>query len=116
MTRQLAEARRTAESSRVALEASKSHLESILANLSAGVLVFDHELRLSISNHGAQAILGAELEPFAARMSEHFAAHGAEGWEIELALKGTAKTLHARGVRLPQITGGGYVVVFDDVT
>jgi nitrogen fixation/metabolism regulation signal transduction histidine kinase len=116
MTRQLSEARRTAESSRVALEASKSHLESILANLSAGVLVFDHELRFSISNHGAQAILGAELEPFAARMSEHFAAHGAEGWEVELALKGTAKTLHARGVRLPQITGGGYVVVFDDVT
>ncbi|HEX6691917.1 MAG TPA: ATP-binding protein, partial [Burkholderiales bacterium] len=116
MTRQLSEARRTAESSRVALEASKSHLESILANLSAGVLVFDHDLRLSISNHGARAILGAELEPFAARMSGEFAAHGAEGWEVELALKGTAQTLHARGVRLPQVTGGGCVVVFDDVT
>jgi nitrogen fixation/metabolism regulation signal transduction histidine kinase len=116
MTRQLAEARRTAESSRLALEASKSHIESILANLSAGVLVFDHELQLSISNHGAQAILGAELDAFAARMPEHFAARGAEGWQIELALKGTAKTLHARGVRLPQVTGGGYVVVIDDVT
>jgi nitrogen fixation/metabolism regulation signal transduction histidine kinase len=116
MTRQLAEARRTAESSRVALEASKSHLESILANLSAGVLVFDHELQLSISNHGAQAILGTELGAFAARMREHFTEHGAEGWELELVLKGTAKTLHARGVRLPQVTGGGYVVVIDDVT
>ena len=116
MTRQLAEARRTAESSRVALEASKSHLESILANLSAGVLVFDHELGLSIFNHGAQAIVGSEIEPFAARMREHFAEHGAESWEVELTLKGTTKTLHARGVRLPQVTGGGYVVVFDDVT
>src|SRR5687767_15985749 len=62
MTRQLDEARRGMESSRAALEAAKSHLESILANLSAGVLVFDHELQLTISNHGASAILGAGLE------------------------------------------------------
>src|SRR5688500_10157002 len=58
MMRQLAEARRVAESSRLGLEAAKSHLENILANLSAGVLVFDHEAQLSITNHGARAILG----------------------------------------------------------
>jgi nitrogen fixation/metabolism regulation signal transduction histidine kinase len=116
MTRQLAEAKRTAESSRFALEAAKAYLENILANLSAGVLVFDHEFELSTSNHGAQSILGSELEAFAARMREHFLAHGAENWQLELALKGTAKTLHARGARLPHATGGGYVVVIDDVT
>ena len=33
-----------------------------------------------------------------------------------LKLKGTGKTLHARGARLPQATGGGAVVVFDDIT
>jgi nitrogen fixation/metabolism regulation signal transduction histidine kinase len=49
-------------------------------------------------------------------MREHFLAHGEENWQLELALKGTAKTLHARGARLPRATGGGYVVVIDDVT
>jgi len=116
MTRQLDEARRAAESSRFALEAAKGYLENILANLSAGVLVFDHAFQLSASNHGAQAILGPELEAFAGRMRGHFETHGEEHWELELGLKGTAKTLHARGARLPRATGGGYVVVIDDVT
>jgi nitrogen fixation/metabolism regulation signal transduction histidine kinase len=80
------------------------------------VLVFDHEFVLSTSNHGAQSILGPELDAFAGRMREYFLAHGEESWQLELALKGTAKTLHARGARLPRATGGGYVVVIDDVT
>ena len=37
-------------------------------------------------------------------------------WQLELQLKGTGKTVHARGARLPQATGGGAVVVFDDIT
>src|SRR5205823_1538405 len=45
-----------------------------------------------------------------------FREHGGKSWELELTLKGTGKTLHARGARLPQATGGGYVAVFDDVT
>jgi nitrogen fixation/metabolism regulation signal transduction histidine kinase len=116
MTRQLEEARRIADSSRVALEAANGYLENILANLSAGVLVFDHDFRLSTFNHGAESILGPELNLFAGRMQEHFLLHGEESWQLELALKGTAKTLHARGARLPRATGGGYVVVIDDVT
>jgi nitrogen fixation/metabolism regulation signal transduction histidine kinase len=115
MTRQLDEARRGMESSRAALEAAKSHLESILANLSAGVLVFDHERQLTISNHGASAILGSELEAFATRMREHFAANDEQEWQLDLSLK-DGKAVHARGARLPQGTGGGYVVVFDDIT
>ncbi|MGH8764883.1 MAG: sensor histidine kinase, partial [Burkholderiales bacterium] len=116
MTRQLAEARRVAESNRLAQEAAKAHLESVLGNLSAGVLVFDHELALSILNHGASEILGAELESFAADMREQFVAHGERSWQLELVLKGTGKALHARGARLPMATGGGFVLVFDDVT
>jgi nitrogen fixation/metabolism regulation signal transduction histidine kinase len=116
MTRQLEEARRGVEANRLALEAAKARLESILANLSAGVLVFDHELKLSISNHGADAILGNELAAFAAHMRAHFAAQGDADWQHELQLKGTGKTLHARGARLPHATGGGAVVVFDDIT
>jgi nitrogen fixation/metabolism regulation signal transduction histidine kinase len=49
-------------------------------------------------------------------MQEHFLLHGEQSWQLELSLKGTAKTLHARGARLPRATGGGYVVVIDDVT
>jgi nitrogen fixation/metabolism regulation signal transduction histidine kinase len=115
MTRQLDEARRGMESSRAALEAAKSHLENILANLSAGVLVFDHALQLSLSNHGARAILGDELEAFAARMREHFVDNAAKDWQLDLSLKG-GKAVNARGARLPLATGGGYVVVFDDIT
>jgi len=114
MTRQLDEARRVVEANRVDLEAAKARLENILAHLSAGVLVFDHELRLSISNNGATAILAGEREAFATRMRGHFLEHGDKDWQLELQLG--AKTLHARGGSLPRATGGGYVVVFDDVT
>jgi nitrogen fixation/metabolism regulation signal transduction histidine kinase len=116
MTRQLAEARRVAEASRMALEAAKAHLENILANLSAGVLVFDSDLTLTISNHGAAEILGAELERFATGVREQFLAHRGNDWQLELAMKGTGKTLLARGAALPKATGGGYVLVFDDIT
>src|SRR6185369_3943139 len=87
MTRQLDEARRVLESNRAALEAAKAHLENILANMSAGVLVYDHELGLTISNRGARAIVGAELEAFAGRMRERFVEHGAKDWQLDLALR-----------------------------
>jgi nitrogen fixation/metabolism regulation signal transduction histidine kinase len=131
MTRQLGDARRVLEANRTALETAKAHLENILANLSAGVLVFDRELRLSISNHGAAAILGGnllaasgksldewtgELEPFARAVRQAFVTSGAKNWQIELTLRDTGKTLLARGAGLPATTGGGHVLVFDDVT
>jgi len=116
MTRQLDEARRVVEANRMALESAKARLENILANLSAGVLVFDRELALSISNHGALAILAGELDAFAAEMREQFRAHGALPWQRELELKGTGKTLLVRGTALPQDPAGGYVLVFDDIT
>jgi nitrogen fixation/metabolism regulation signal transduction histidine kinase len=116
MTRQLGEARRVVDDNRMALESAKARLENILATLSAGVLVFDRELALSISNHGAQAILGDELELFAANMREQFRAHGAAAWQQEVELKGTGKTLLVRGTALQQDPEGGYVLVFDDIT
>ena len=116
MTRQLEEAHHVVEANRGALEAAKARLESILANLSAGVLVFDHELKLSISNHGAAAILGEEQAAFAEAMRGQFREHGEKDWQLQFELKGTGKTLHARGARLPRATGGGYVIVFDDIT
>jgi nitrogen fixation/metabolism regulation signal transduction histidine kinase len=116
MTRQLDDARRGVEANRIALEAAKADLENILANLSTGVLVFDRQLQLTISNHGAGAILGGDAESFANEMRAQFVAQGQKDWQLELSLKGTGKTLHARGASLPSSTGGGYVLVFDDIT
>ncbi|MBV8031051.1 MAG: HAMP domain-containing protein [Betaproteobacteria bacterium] len=115
MTRQLSEARRIVEANRVALEAAKSHLESVLANLSAGVLVFDAALELSTSNHSAHEILGEELAAFARDMRQRFLENGDKDWQAEIELR-TGRTLHARGARLPRGTEGGGVIVFDDVT
>ncbi|MDR5832592.1 PAS domain-containing sensor histidine kinase [Caballeronia sp. LZ034LL] len=56
MTRQLSEARAAVENNRVALEHSKAYLESILANLTAGVFVFDRQFRLTTANRGAERI------------------------------------------------------------
>src|SRR3954463_3065186 len=113
MTRQLDEARRVVEANRAALEAGKVRLESILANLSAGVLVYDHELGVTISNRGARAIAGAALEAFSSRLRERLLHHGARDWQMDLALR-AGKPGPARAPPLPLATGGGYVVVFDD--
>src|SRR5690606_25601187 len=64
MTRQLEEARAQADRSRHAVETARVYLESVLANLSAGVLAFGEDGRLRASNHGAVDILGDELEGF----------------------------------------------------
>lgn len=129
MTTQLADARRETERHRGALESARGYLESVLANLSAGVLAFNGDFRLRAANRGAIQILDDELahfedttlrewprqEDFAQAILKGFAEQGDE-WQQELTLEfpqGT-KTLLVRGSTLP--TGGGYVVVFDDIT
>ena len=116
MTRQLDDARRVVDANRMSLESAKSRLENILANLSAGVLVFDRSLELSISNHGAREILGDELDSFAAGMREKFREKGVQSWHEEIASERSGKTLMVRGTALAQETEGGFVLVFDDIT
>jgi nitrogen fixation/metabolism regulation signal transduction histidine kinase len=65
MTRQLSEARAAVENNRIALEHSKAYLESILANLTAGVFVFDRQFRLTTANRGAERIF---RQPFQAAL------------------------------------------------
>jgi len=131
MTRQLDEARRAVEANRAQIESARAHLENILAHLSAGALVFDAELRLQLSNHSAAAILGGPLtssggaplaawrgplEAFALVVREQFLAAGEKTWQVEHTLAGTGKTLLMRGRGLPAASGGGFVLVFDDIT
>ena len=61
MRQQLAEARATAERNQAQLTDAHTYVQSILANLSAGVLAFDEALRLRSFNHSAGAILDTEF-------------------------------------------------------
>ncbi|OGA33884.1 MAG: PAS domain-containing sensor histidine kinase [Betaproteobacteria bacterium RIFCSPLOWO2_12_FULL_64_23] len=128
MTEQLDDARSAAESHRAELETAKAYLENILANLSAGVLVLDEQLRLVTVNHGAGAILQEtfdglkgcvladwpRLQSLARAIVEGFKRHDTATWQQQLEL--AERMLLVRGSVLPRASGGGYVVVFDDVT
>ncbi|MBU0750582.1 MAG: HAMP domain-containing protein [Gammaproteobacteria bacterium] len=131
MTRQLDDARRETERHRQQVEAASAYLEGVLANLSAGVLAFDTELRLRAANRGAMAILREDLTDlentplaewprhgdFAAAVIAAFKERGQE-WQQELELEagGVKQVLLMRGSTLPDAGGGGTVVVFDDIT
>ncbi len=136
MTMQLAEARAQAERHQAALTQAKAYLESLLANLSAGVLAFDEELNLRAANHSAGTILNIDFTPLlgtaAARWpaaapgvaelgQEITAAFGRvdrNEWEqqVERTVQGRTQLLLLRGTRLPRDAEGGSVVVFDDIT
>jgi len=145
MTRQLDDARRQVEKNRQQLERSNLYLESILGNLSSGVLVFDERFRVAMFNQGAQSILRADLRSVKGRpletveeafaLSQHirqaFTAHSAVGserpfWQqqFELELSGQddlarkhVVTILARGTELKiDGSGNGYLVVFDDIS
>ena len=133
MTRQLDDARRDTERHRVEVESARAYLESILANLSAGVLVFDRRFMLRTVNAGAQAILEDDFtglvgemvdawpreQVFGQAIRDAFAEYGDKEWQTQIQLEepgGPPKMLLLRGTQLPEGSHGGYVVVFDDVT
>jgi nitrogen fixation/metabolism regulation signal transduction histidine kinase len=130
MTRQLDEARAVVEQKQHQLEAAKAYLESVLSNLSAGVLVFGHDLVLSTANQGAALILKQPLEsfigkhlsaiaplaPLAATIELEFERDGVWQKQIEFEFGDRSQALLARGSRLPVASGQGLVVVFDDIT
>jgi nitrogen fixation/metabolism regulation signal transduction histidine kinase len=130
MTRQLDDARAVVEQKQHQLEAAKAYLESVLSNLSTGVLVFDRELRLSTANHGAALILkqnveqylGQQLEtiaplaPLASTIVAEFERDDVWQKELEFDFGDHQQSLLARGSRLPEASGRGLVVVFDDIT
>ena len=64
MTSQLADAREAVERNRKEVEDAKAYLESVLANMSAGVMVLDDQLRLVTFNASAEKILYQNLWPF----------------------------------------------------
>ncbi|MBS1212986.1 MAG: nitrogen regulation protein NtrY [Proteobacteria bacterium] len=61
MTAKIARSRDEAHKSRMEVERQRAYLETVLGNLSAGVMSFDTHMRLQTTNHAADVILHAEL-------------------------------------------------------
>ena len=136
MTSQLEDARRTEERNRREIETANAYLESILANLSAGVLVFDEQFRLRAANPSAAVILqqpvetlrdvplgdwggrAHELAPFAETVEAAFRSAAGAGWQkqSQFAVNRQTRTLLMRGTTLQGAPMAGGVVVFDDVS
>ncbi|HVR93373.1 MAG TPA: ATP-binding protein [Casimicrobiaceae bacterium] len=136
MTAQLAEAKQKGEESHRAVETTRAYLESILANLSAGVLAFDNAFRLRTANPSAAVILQQPLtdlidvpladwgrrlpalDAFANLIAEGFRTGRDGQWQrqAQLAVSNHTRVLLMRGSGLPGEPAPGRVVVFDDVT
>jgi nitrogen fixation/metabolism regulation signal transduction histidine kinase len=132
MTRQLEEARALAEKNRAEVEAARAYLESVLASLSAGVLAFDAAFRLRAANRGARAILDDDLADLEGRTPAEWPRlrelreaillgfdDTVEEWQRQIEAQsgtGVPQVLLLRGSRLPEASGGGFTVVFDDIT
>jgi nitrogen fixation/metabolism regulation signal transduction histidine kinase len=135
MTRQIADATEAMERNQQQLENSKTYLESILSNLTSGVMTFDERLYVKTMNAAASQILGVPtgafhglklaewprhvqaVAPFAEIALRRFDASGMRQWEEQMEYRRAdgQRTLLLRGTRL-QRGEDGYVVVFDDIT
>jgi nitrogen fixation/metabolism regulation signal transduction histidine kinase len=136
MTRQIADATEVMERNQQQLENAKTYLESILSNLTSGVLTFDERLYVKTMNTAGSEILGVaggafhglklpewprhvqSVAPFAEIALRHFASSGTKQWEEQMEYRRAdgPRTLLLRGTRLGQRGDNGYVVVFDDIT
>lgn len=142
MTGQLSDARSLVQRSLSQLESARTNLQTILDNLTAGVIVFDREGRIDTVNPGATRILRLPLsayrgrplgevpglEEFAAAVRQRFDLHRTspeagerDHWQDAFDLQtGTVNsmerdkvTLLVRGAAMPH---AGRLMVFDDIT
>jgi nitrogen fixation/metabolism regulation signal transduction histidine kinase len=141
MTQQLADARFAVDRSLLQLDGARANLQTILDNLSSGVIVLDEAGQIVSSNPGATRILRAPLAAFEGRRLtqvdslQNFAEsvqaqfdrfdeerdhHGLDHWQQTFELSATpspfsqdAIVLLARGARLPDATR---LLVFDDIS
>ena len=143
MTQQLADARHTVQASMSQVDAARSHLQTILDNLTAGVLVLNPQGVVRSANPGAARILHLEggilaganlasfigLENFASGIAQQFddflqgGEAGNDHWQqsfelgavdgVSNAISDRSVMLVARGAILPDQTR---LVVFDDIS
>jgi nitrogen fixation/metabolism regulation signal transduction histidine kinase len=138
MTEQLSEARALVQRSVTQVEGARANLQTILDNLTAGVIVFDRQGRIDTVNPGATRIvrlpLGAYrgrrltevdgLKDFATAVWQRFELHAdrldtgerdhwQEAFELQVGPDRDALTLLVRGAAMPE---GARLMVFDDIT
>ncbi|MBT9475779.1 MAG: HAMP domain-containing protein [Polaromonas sp.] len=142
MTQQLADARSAVQHSMSQVDAARANVQTILDNLTAGVIVLDIRGHIQSSNPGATRILQAPLadyrgqslgdvpglETFAQDVLAQFAdylredvpherAHWQQSFELRAAEPGApdhAITLIARGAKMPGTEE--FLLVFDDIS
>lgn len=142
MTEQLSEARSLVQRSVRQVEGARANLQTILDNLTAGVIVFDREGRIDTVNPGATRIVKLPLsayrgrrleevqglEVFAKAVWQRFELHASspeagerDHWQDSFELQTQdaqgrdrdTLTLLVRGAAMPQ---GARLMVFDDIT
>lgn len=137
MTMRIANARDLAQTSQRDAEDQHAYLETILSNLSNGVLSCDLSCRLRTVNKEADHILGWPVTPYIGQSLEHIAEQQPELSELMLLLTeklpetrgewqqdvihmgpNNKQNLLCRGTKLLASDGAhtGYVIVVDDVT
>ncbi len=138
MTQQLADARTLVEHSVLELESARAHLQTVLDNMSAGVIVFTAQGHIEMVNPGATRILRlplsayrgrplsdvAALQGFAEAIRQRFELYAndptpgerqqwQESYELQLPNSPEPLTLLVRGAELPP---DETLIVFDDLT
>ena len=146
MTQQLADARRSVENSMEQVNASREHLQTILDNLTAGVMVLDAKGTIRSVNPGATRILRMPLaacegqrlsdieglEEFAEHVQKQFdiflterAEHGLDHWQQSFELgsthAGVVSGQPAEGTitlvaRGAELPNNAWLLVFDDIS
>ncbi len=142
MTQQLGDARNAVQLSMSQVDAARANLQTILDNLTAGVVVLDEAGRIQSSNPGATRILRVPLAAYQGKLlaevpglqafanevkvqfddflTDDHSAHG-EQWQQSFELNAAepgavdnATTLIARGAKMPGTQE--FLLVFDDVS
>jgi nitrogen fixation/metabolism regulation signal transduction histidine kinase len=138
MTSQLSEARAMVQRSVTQLESARANLQTILDNLTAGVIVFDRADRIETVNPGATRILRLPLsayrgrrleevpglEGFASAVTARFESqaasreagerdHWQDAFELQTAPEREKLTLLVRGADMPN---EARLMVFDDIS
>lgn len=136
MIRQLSDAKEASEFQQHQVESAKGYLESVLTHLSSGVIGLDDEFRVRSVNTSAAHILAVPqqeiqrsslidlaerfslLNSFCTAIKDGFleATNGEWQRQIQRLSRQGDQILLMRGTQLPKASGGGYVVVFDDIS
>jgi nitrogen fixation/metabolism regulation signal transduction histidine kinase len=137
MTERLSLARDKAKLSQRLIDSQRIYLQTILENLSSGVISLDQNLVIKTANATASHILDTDVNEYVGRdvaqlsmANENLKSfcdqivpmiQGRDSqWQTEIKLFGAIqnKTLMCRGVKLPNDSDqtGGYALVFDDIT